>query len=210
MENASKALVMAGSVLIGLVIISLLVFFYDNLKRAASTEYDVVVTAQTTEFNKQFDVYNRTIYGSELLSIANKIQDYNTRQASAEGYEKIELEVKINTDINSTYLKAGTYNSVEIVNAIEAIQSAQDSVGNKLIKFEKGTKKIKELALMRTKDIVDELGNQTNLGERYQTYIAQYNTYKSLITEIKSKRFKCKDFDYDKNNGRIIKMKYEI
>ena len=75
MENASKALIMAGSVLIAIVVISLLVIFFGNLRGLQNTTQSVEQVEQATEFNKQYDAYARDVYGSELLSIANKIND---------------------------------------------------------------------------------------------------------------------------------------
>ena len=95
MENASKALIMAGGVLISLMVIGLLVLFYNNLSGMQKIKTDSETEQQATEFNKQYDVYARDVYGSEILSIANKIADYNKREADNKGYTKIELKVKL-------------------------------------------------------------------------------------------------------------------
>ena len=105
MENASKALIMAGSVLIALIIISLLVAFFGQLRNLQNTTDDVEKEEQVYEFNKQYDVYARNVYGSELLSLANKIIDYNKTESENDGYTKIELYITIKNDIDSTYLK---------------------------------------------------------------------------------------------------------
>lgn len=101
MENASKALIIAGSILIALLIISLLVMFYNNIKEFQGANENVDMAEQIAEFNKQYDVYYRdNLYGSDILSIANKVVDYNIRQSSEEGYSKVETSVKFKTGIS--------------------------------------------------------------------------------------------------------------
>ena len=84
MENASKALIMAGSVLIALMIIGALVLMFSNLTAYQETNTRSTRSAQVTEFNNQFETYNRTdVRGSELYSLLNRTIDYNRRQSTA-------------------------------------------------------------------------------------------------------------------------------
>ena len=211
MENASKALIMAGSVLIAMIVISLLVALFTNLKNLQNTQLSTEQVEQATEFNKQYDVYDRNVYGSELLSLANKIKDYNIRQAEMNDYTKIELEVTFLKDIDSTLLKKGTYTHLELIQKIDDIENEINIVGNESITFitktgVKSSRKISQLSTMRTADI-EELGTEQ---KDYLAQVNKYNTYKTLLTEIKAKVFKSKGFEYDKNTGRVIKMKYEL
>ena len=59
---------------------------------------------------------------------------------------------------------------------------------------------------MRTKDI-EELGFEKS---QYQDLVTKYNTYKSLLTEIKAKAFEYVNFEYDAYTGRITKMNYKL
>ena len=71
MENASKALIMAGGIFIALLVITLLVFFYNNIVTVQNADEEAEIIEQAAEFNKQYDVYNRNnLYGSEILSLA--------------------------------------------------------------------------------------------------------------------------------------------
>ena len=84
MENASKALIMAGSVLIALMIIGALMLMFGNLTSYQETDTQGTRSAQITEFNQQFETYNRdNVRGSDLYSLLNKVIDYNRRQSSA-------------------------------------------------------------------------------------------------------------------------------
>lgn len=84
MENASKALIMAGSVLIALMIIGALMLMFGNLTSYQETDTQGTRSAQIAEFNQQFETYDRDdVRGSDLYSLLNKAIDYNRRQSSA-------------------------------------------------------------------------------------------------------------------------------
>ena len=69
MENATKALEIAGGVLISLIIIGTIVFFYNRISEVKQTEHNTQAEEQAADFNKDYEVYNRNdVYGSELLS----------------------------------------------------------------------------------------------------------------------------------------------
>lgn len=84
MENASKALIMAASVLIALVIIGALVLMFNNLTNYQKTDIQVTREAQIVEFNNQYETYNRkNVRGSDLYSLLNKVVDYNRRKSTS-------------------------------------------------------------------------------------------------------------------------------
>lgn len=207
MENASKALIMAGSVLIALIVISLLVMFYNNIRNLQKTELSVEQQEKAGEFNKQYEVYQRDIYGSELLSLVNKINDYNKIEAENEGYTKIEIYVTFEKNVDSTYFSKGTYNSSTMKNKINELDKKIEELGNQTIKSKKSSsiiRKVSKLATMRTADI-EALGFEQS---DYKEQVATYNLQKSLLTQIKSQAFAYSKTDYDNNTGRITKMYY--
>jgi len=209
MENASKALIMAGGVLIAILVISLLVFFFNNIREWQKIEGSGEELEQIVEYNKQYEVYARDVYGSELLSIANKIADYNKRQAENKGYLKIELQVQFTKDMDTNFFRKGNYTSLQMKTEIENLQEEINTIGKKQIVSKKNTnvsRKISQLASMRTKDI-EELGIQY---EDYREDLTTYNTYKTLLTQVKETIFKFVIFDYDQTNGRITKMTYKL
>lgn len=83
MENASKALIMAGSVLIALLIIGALLLMFNNLSSYQETDTQSTKEAQVIEFNNQYETYNRkNVRGSELYSLMNRVVDYNKRKST--------------------------------------------------------------------------------------------------------------------------------
>lgn len=81
MENASKALVMAGSILIGLLVLGALILLFNNLSSYQNADIQNIRQAQVVEFNNQFTTYIREdVRGNELYSLLNRIIDYNKRK----------------------------------------------------------------------------------------------------------------------------------
>ncbi len=82
MENASKALIMAASVLIAIVIIGALVLMFNNLNNYQQVNTQGNRDAQVVEFNNQYETYNRkNVRGSDLYSLLNRVVDYNRRKS---------------------------------------------------------------------------------------------------------------------------------
>lgn len=138
MENATKALEIAGSVLLGVLILGLLVFEYRKISNLKKVEEDVKVSQQSEDFNKKFEAYNRNLYGSELLSLANQIQDYNDRYAGEktnqyenQGYQKVEVKTTIKTATNQ--LAAGTYDLSEFLKVYNALASDIENIDRKSV-----------------------------------------------------------------------------
>ena len=217
MENASKALIMAGGVLISLIVIGLLVLFYNNLSGMQKIKTDSETEQQAAEFNKQYDVYARDVYGSEILSIANKIADYNKREADNKGYTPIDLEVTFTKGLSERYFVENKVYSAKDLYDITANKSAKNPIcleeyvkqlGNKTVYSRTNSsisRQIKKIATMRTNDL-QALGIEE---ADYKDNLAEYNQYKNLLTQMKETVFKYVKFDYDENNGRIKKMIYK-
>ena len=90
MENATKALLIAGGILIIMLIITLLVVFRSQLASYMEEKHNEKIVAQVVEVNSKFSEYQgKEIRGNELISIMNRIIDYNNLQASVYGYDKI-------------------------------------------------------------------------------------------------------------------------
>lgn len=104
MENASKALLMAGGVLIAIIIISLLVKTYGNIGKFQKQQLSAEEAEQIEEFNKNYTKYQgQYIYGTEVITVINRV--LKEKEKSGE-----EIKVYI------TFGEAYTYNVVTYVN----------------------------------------------------------------------------------------------
>ena len=120
MENASKALIMAGALLISLVIISALVLMFSNLSSYQETSTQGERSTQVVEFNNRFETYNRTdVRGSDLYSLLNSAINYNRTQSTA----------GTRNQTNSTWADEGqdlAYQPIEIKFTIDISQLTAD------------------------------------------------------------------------------------
>lgn len=89
MENASKALIMAAGVLIGILILSLAVFLFTDFGAKSKAIYTQIESNQLTQYNSQYTIYDGrndvTIY--EIVSIANLAQENNKKYEEHSNYE---------------------------------------------------------------------------------------------------------------------------
>ena len=86
MENASKALLIAGSVLIAILILSLLVYAFNVFSEYQTSKDELDLIEDISKFNEQFTNYDRdNVRGYELISFVNQVIDYNKRRTKAEG-----------------------------------------------------------------------------------------------------------------------------
>lgn len=82
MEDASKALLIAAGFFFVLLIISLMVVVHGEISEYYENKHNLAVAEQVQEFNSKFNNYNRNnIRGSDLISLMNRVIDYNASEA---------------------------------------------------------------------------------------------------------------------------------
>ena len=164
MENASKAIIMAGSVLLTIAMVSLLIFGWNKFSAYYSSDDDLADIDDLTKFNLQFTNYERDdVHGYELVSLANKVYDYNTRRSDATGnksnewynpitmtidFNRMENKFKYSNDLSSrdSLFKEGKYSNKGIENFIQKATGIEEKFGGK-DKAEKLAKNIGSLIL---------------------------------------------------------------
>lgn len=186
MENASKALTMAGSVLIALMIIGALLLTYNGIKNYQESETVDLSKLQTAEFNNQFNTYNRdNVRGNDLYSLINRAADYNERKSTDSskdnirneiGYESVTIKVDFvdnNTrkllaydlDKGNKLIKQKEYNTTtSLKNALDDIDKIEADYG--------GAVATAELASNITKIFID---SNSSTNEQKNKAIKEFN-----------------------------------
>lgn len=146
MENASKALLIAGGVLISVIIIGLIVMMFNGLGEAQhQTELEKEIM-QITKYNQKFEQYNGTIlYGSDIISVINLADDYNAIKAKDEaryGFTEITLSVKIESEISivrreddsnyRNYIIKKAQHKMGKVNTTNNIRATMNTINNRI------------------------------------------------------------------------------
>ena len=104
MENSAKAIIIAGGMFILIMVITLLVIFGRSLSSYMQDQHDKEMVKQITEFNNKFANYQGTeLRGNELISVLNRVIDYNALEAGEYGYDPVLVEINFNnrTELDS-------------------------------------------------------------------------------------------------------------
>lgn len=95
MENAAKALLIAGGILIALVIISTGLIVYTKTRELQEQESTIRETEQVSKFNREYTAYDKKeLRGIEIITITNKAINNNIQNPE----NPITIEVRINRD----------------------------------------------------------------------------------------------------------------
>jgi len=117
MENAVKALLIAAGMFLIILIVSALVVFYNQISDYYTQKHETALIGQTQKFNSRFENFNRkNIRGSDLISLMNRIIDYNATESYfvGTGYERIKVTIELGGNEILKQFKYETENSVEI------------------------------------------------------------------------------------------------
>ena len=240
MENASKALLMAAGVLISLVITGAFMLMMSTLTDYQEKSYQSKADAQTVDFNNQYVTYDReNVRGSDMVSLMNKIIDYNSRKED-QGYTPMEIEMEISSSIREDLTYDGTQRLVfsnrydedtidDIVGQPEGFRGSGTSAGIIRELEEKYQQKyIDQLAneISTIKELADDGSDKAKqkfvdlklLPINDKNELAGYGGLSGILEDavtyyeyIQFKRttFDCTGTEYDENTGRIIKMEFE-
>ena len=226
MENASKALIMAGSVLMAILVIGLLVFGYQSLSALEQSKENAKGDLKAEQYMERFEQFDRTLYGSELLSLANLLEDYNnTDDVKYDGYSEMIIEVYTTGITNTTYFKEGKDNITKILEdknnieeKISEYEVKNSDYNNKSVKYysEKSNRQIAEefgIDVPGTTPDYDIAEKYLEINTKTNQLLDNIQNYKSLTTIYNEfrigKKFECTKIEYDDNNGRITYMYFK-
>lgn len=100
MDNASKALLMAGGILIAIAIISVSLYIYSSAQGVAKTSDDMISASAVASFNRYYLSFGSKINPIDVLNICNRVDDDNDKYASKTSVHKIDLTVNKNLIIS--------------------------------------------------------------------------------------------------------------
>ncbi len=200
MENASKALIMAGGILISLIVIGALLLMYDSLTSYQKVGQQNTEEAQVVEFNNQYETFNRNnVRGSDLYSLLNRVVDYNRRK-STEGrgkdegqylaYEPMTITFDLDGKLNDFYVSTTSSRDTypHLITRDGYVQSStknefEDSIANKVKILEStyGADSLTNLTIALTKIfIADSIAN--NDEEKRNEAIRNFNSASKKVT----------------------------
>lgn len=223
MENASRALVIAGGVLLSLIIIGVVMFAYRGITSFQKEKDISLSNEQVSKINEQIEKYTKksVIYGSEVLSICNAIEDYSRKYPESEGYPKITAIIKIKADgkndvelffkdeyndeqYNSTQRLKGDYDSaIETRDDKGKISMSNGKTIEELYNFLKTDSQ----KLDSYYDLYGLNDGEYNVEEILQ-FLEEYEKYKNCINTFREKEFRA-SVGYSNTTGIIKKIEIQ-
>ncbi|MDO5555296.1 MAG: hypothetical protein Q4G09_01160 [Clostridia bacterium] len=80
MENATKALIIAGGIFFALLILSLIIYVATAISGMADEQDKNTLAKQIATFNKGYEAYNKSrMYGTDIITVVNKANDNNQK-----------------------------------------------------------------------------------------------------------------------------------
>lgn len=123
MENASKALYMAGSLLIATMVISLLVWAFGKLGGIQDEKDKIELEEDISKFNAEYEAFNKKImYGVDVISCINKaisnnekyVKDGKWTTGNGSGEEAfVQVEVNLNKSSGNLHESVEMYHMDE-------------------------------------------------------------------------------------------------
>lgn len=202
MENASRALVIAGGVLLSLIIIGVVMFAYRGITSLQKEKDISLSNEQVSKINEQIEKYTKKsiIYGSEVLSICNAIEDYSRKYPESEGYQKITAKIKIKANGKDNDIKEC------FKDEYDGIQSLKNDYNEAIRKRDVNGKTT--ISNGKTiEELYNFLGTGGENGDELKSYfelyglndlptitlllLKRYELYKGYINTFREKRFKA-------------------
>ena len=238
MENASKALLIAGGVLISIIVISTFILGMRKIAAFQETQADAKVEQQTLEFNNLYESYNRNnIRGNDIISLMNRIVDYNATK-TADGYTAMHVTFTISSDIRRRITFDDTNRLVTQPNGIYTEENIGEIVGTPTsISGDISGGKIRDLETKYGQKYCNQLASEISTIDKISTsgwtssyidqYVAenfkfpkkvsQYGGINQMLedaklyyeyVQFKKAYFNCTGTEYDDNTGRLINMEF--
>ena len=112
MEDASKALMMAASILIGVILLTVFVATISRISNWSDAQDDMKEAEQIAEFNKEYEVYQKSaMYGVDVISCLNKAKSNNEKYVEGDGFtgnyshskdREVNVTIELTTPLSET------------------------------------------------------------------------------------------------------------
>lgn len=201
MENAAKALVIAGGILLAIMTLSLLVYMTSATSRMAEAQDQKIEHEQLVAFNSTYEAYNKNrMYGVDAISVAKKAINYNIRLDPSKAGEAVTIELILKEDFCTTKQTIRVdENGITTEGPIENDGAASLKKGTYIFGYN------------YPQVVLDFFSDDAQNPDPEVKYSGKtiIKTYKYTgLTNFKKAIFECKGTEYN-DSGRISKMTFE-
>ena len=199
MENASKALLIAGGVLIAILIVSVLVVTLNIVNSNQRTREKALATEQLAEFNQKYEAYNKkALRGTDIITLMKMAIENNNKMEVADVGEQYFINIKL--ELSNEYTGTKT-----TINKKTGEKTTSDISGN-LISETISLGEWKKNNSLSMDKYVEDLFGESIVTKTEGTTETIY-TY-SPLANLKKAVFKCTEIKYN-DNGRIKELVFE-
>ena len=193
MENASKALMIAGGVLLAVLILSVLIYVYSHIQSVERSKAEVLKAEELSKFNREFESYNKnSMYGTDIISVINKAILYNDKYGNMININLITL-----TNFQTTVIEWITNDKGKNEQKSNYTTTVLEENQN----FDLNSSVLKSFISSDDKKKT-EYSYDSN-GNRITTETVP------AIYEFKKAKFQCTEVKYDSNSGRVSSMSFK-
>ena len=215
MENAAKALLIIGGILLAIMTLSSLLYMAQVTSRMADEQDEKVAIRQKTAFNSEYESYNKNaMYGTDVISVVNKAIVNNEKMSASATEERYYINIKITLidNFETTYETIEeTSHGKEITDGVppskRALFTGNDITGK--FSFPAGEYTLGEFQgenFVSHRNFIEFFSN-SKTDRTIEEGTITYKMY-SALTNFKRAIFRCDYSHYDEETGRINEMSF--
>lgn len=199
MENAAKALTIAGGVLIAIIVVATLWYSFQQWGILPQAKADSEKISQEVEFNKEFESYNKqNLYGTDVITVINKAIANNEKygiEGDTDDPYFVDVEFKLATNV---------YGYTKIYTRGEDGKTTENTTYDPNASLSANT----PYSLRKTSPILYQLTseNPVEVKENKKGNIFTRTEKYSKDEDFKLRYFTCDGIEYESTNGRVSKI----
>lgn len=212
MENASKALLMAGGMLFAIIVLSILMLSYSSMTNIQQSATEQELMEETNKFNKSYLAFNKkAMYGTDVISVLNMALN-NNRVNNVKKGDTYYVDVIFKMTKDSVQDTVYEYVLNETTSTYTSTVSTEDAgygISNQVFEIGNSYSLSAHLEPITAFLLTAEQNEETKIiDEQKGGIITKYRVKYSGIADFKRKTFKCTKVDYD-GEGRVIAIYFE-
>lgn len=192
MENASKALLMAASILIGLIILSLGVYLVNTFRSFSQNYNDSMEIQRMSQFNAQFTAFSTrsNVSPHEIVTLTNYAKEFNTiNNLSSDDNQYINVFIKINNQ---------TINLTDIEKEVNKISGYKNNPDKFISDLLDGTY------------VYNLFGKDENRVEKAGQYEYDYEVKENKRYKVYYNCYNCTGYEVNAETGRVEYITFEF
>ena len=214
MENASKALLMTGGILIGIILLTLGVYLYGIMRDAEQTRATILSEEQLVKYNQEYTSYDKgAMYGTDVISVLNKAINNNKTYEDDESMW-IDVKFRLLDDVSTvTNVYTWNKNTKKYVLNNNETKKIKSTYG-----FNKDTdyyllKNLNEISSFLSEGVKETSNKKEDLSatDNIRLAVDGHNPYKitySGFSDFKRMIFKCTDIKYN-DVGKVNYLEFK-